>query len=120
MCDAEVDLNGAENKGNCKWELQCPLCGGIRSIDDINTYLVKRGEMIIYDNKVGMIDGNDSNDTDIFSNINYYVCPAEFMGETVWSNHYAMLRRNEFEIRKIKPEFKISSSSICNEKKKYK
>ena len=68
---------------------------------DVEKSLVPNGTKVKFaDGKIGIVDGNDEEETEDFEDINYYVCPIEFTNEEYWSNHYVMLLRNEFEIVK--------------------
>lgn len=61
--------------------------------------LIKDGTTVMYhENSLGIIDGNDKEDTDEFENVNYYVCPIECTNKKYWANDYVMLRRSEFII----------------------
>lgn len=96
-CGAENIFAGASNDEN-GWHVSCSICGGSYDII-IEDFLVPNGTKVNYSgNGIGIVDGNDADVTDEYANINYYVCPLEFTCEKVWSSHYHMLRRNEFEI----------------------
>lgn len=61
--------------------------------------IIARGTKVkFHDGRIGIVDWNDSEDTEEFENINYCVCPIEFTHLKYWSDHYVWLLRNEFEI----------------------
>lgn len=65
----------------------------------LTKYLIPNGTKVRFaDSRIGIVDGNDEEETEEFEDINYYICPIEFTNEQYWSNHYVMLPRNEFEI----------------------
>lgn len=61
--------------------------------------LLPRGTRVkLPDGRIGIIDDNDAEVTEVFEDINYYICPIEFTNEEIWSNNYIMLRREEFSV----------------------
>lgn len=65
----------------------------------MNKKLLPRGTRVkLPDGRIGIIDDNDAEVTEVFEDINYYICPIEFTNEEFWSNHYIMLRREEFSV----------------------
>lgn len=92
-----IDSN-ISNHEELGWGSYCEECGSSFDVD-IEEYLVPRGTKIkFHGDRIGIIDWNDSEDTEEFENINYCVCPIEFTNEKCWSNHYLMLLREDFEI----------------------
>ena len=66
---------------------------------NIKEYHIPNGTKVKFaDGRIGIVDGNDSENTEEFKDINYYICPIEFTNKKYWSNHYIMLLRSEFEI----------------------
>ena len=97
-CGSELD-SFISNDG-LGWHSYCEKCG-IGFDVNIEEYLIPNGTKVKFaDEKIGIVDGNDKEETEEFKDINYYVCPIEFTNEESWSNHYVMLLRNEFEIIK--------------------
>lgn len=94
----------------------CPQCESSFDIDEDEAMavLIPDGTKVKYfGDEIGVIDGCDLHGYDdvdesmlydgsdaVFDNINYYVCPIQFTTEEFWSDHYVMLRREEFEIVK--------------------
>ena len=96
-CDTENKFTGASND-ELGWHVMCPICDTSYDID-IEKYLIPNGTKVTYwGNGVGIVDGNDANDSEEFNNINYFVCPIEFTHEKNWSDYYNMFRRDEFEL----------------------
>lgn len=92
-----IDSN-ISNHGELGWGGYCEECGSSFDVD-IEEYLVPNGTKVKFaDGRIGIVDGNDNEDTDEFNDINYYVCPIEFTSLRYWSDHYVMLLRSEFEI----------------------
>ena len=109
-CGAELDINEFKNLGKKRWYNTCQ-CGDDTIINQFD-YTIPSGTYIIYgDNKIGIVDGNDSIDTESFSDINYYVCPIEFTKDRPWSNHYVMLRRKDFTLNFNKPKIIVDMDS---------
>jgi len=80
------------------WHTSCPHCGGSYDID-VEDFLLPNGTKVeMPDGTVGIVDGNDSETSDEFDDINYYVCPIMYTHEEVWSNHYRMHRRSELTL----------------------
>ena len=80
------------------WHVICPICDSSYDID-IELFLISNGIKVKYwGNGVGIVDGNDADITEQYEDINYYVCPVEFTHKKVWSDHYNMFLRSEFEI----------------------
>lgn len=67
-------------------------------MDNIYDYVANGTKVKYADGKFGIVDGNDSEETEEFEDINYYICPIEFTDEKHWSNYYVMLLREDFEI----------------------
>lgn len=89
--------SGLSNDG-LGWHGCCKDCNSSFDVD-IEEYLVSNGTKVKFaDGRIGIVDGNDNEDTEEFDDINYYVCPIEFTSEKYWSNHYVMLLREDFEI----------------------
>ena len=65
----------------------------------MNKHLIPHGTKVkFYDDRIGIVDGNDSETTEEFENINYFICPIEFTYKRYWSDDYIMLLRDDFEI----------------------
>ena len=96
----EHEINSSLSNDEFGWHSYCEECDSSFDVD-IEDYLVPNGTKVIFaDGKIGIIDGNDNEDTDEFDNVNYYVCPIEFTSMRYWSDYYVMLLRSEFEIIK--------------------
>ena len=75
----------------------------IKRLHDIGKHLVPDGTKVMYDDELGVVDGNDletMDDDDEFEDINYYITPLEYINDEAPSNHYVMLLREDFEIIK--------------------
>ena len=95
-CGNEFD--GFVSNDGLGWHSYCEECNSSFDVD-IEEYLVPNGTKVKFaDGKIGIVDGNDNEESDEFGDVNYYVCPIEFTNEKYWSNHYIMLLRNEFEV----------------------
>ena len=47
--------------------------------------LLPRGTRVkLPDGRIGIIDDTDAEVTEVFEDINYYICPIEFTDEDVW------------------------------------
>ena len=94
------EFEGSLSKDELGWYSYCEECKTSFDVD-IEEYIVPNGIKVRFaDGKIGIIDGNDNEDTDEFDDINYYVCPIEFTSMRYWSDYYVMLLRSEFEIIK--------------------
>lgn len=100
QCGHRFQFTGA-SLDEIGWHTLCPSCNGSFDID-IEEYLVPEGTKVkMIEGGIGIVDGNDSETCDVddvFDNINYYICPIEYIHEDVWSNYYIMLQREDFEI----------------------
>ena len=95
-CGCEFD--GTLSNDELGWHGYCQKCNSTFDVD-IEEYMVANGTKVKFaDGRIGIVDGNDNEETDEFEDINYYVCPIEFTNEECWSNHYVMLRMEDFEI----------------------
>ena len=91
-------FEGTVSNDELGWHGYCEDCDSSFDVD-IEDYLIPNGTKVrLFDGRIGIIDGNDNEETEEFEDINYYICPIEFTKEKYWSNHYIMLLRNEFEI----------------------
>lgn len=99
------------------WHTSCPHCGGSYDID-VEDFLLPNGTKVeMPDGTVGIVDGNDSETSDEFDDINYYVCPIMYTHEEVWSNHYRMHRRSELtlvEEWRLTRRYKDLVSRVCH------
>lgn len=50
------------------------------------------------DGRICVIDGNDSEVSERFEDICYFVCPIEYTNEEYWSDYYEYVLRSDFEI----------------------
>jgi len=91
---------------SCSFYAVCPECESSFDIsdEDAESILIPDGTKVeMYCGKIGIIDGNDfecvdPESDDAYGNVNYYICPIEFTHEEIWSDHYEMLLRTDFEI----------------------
>lgn len=89
---------GSLSNDGLGWHSYCEECESSFDVD-IEDYLIPNGTKVKFtDGRIGIVDGNDNEDTDEFDDINYYVCPIEFTTLRYWSDYYVMLLRSEFEI----------------------
>lgn len=96
-CCYEFDFDTAY-QDKLGWHTTCPNCKGSSDID-IDNYLIPNGtKVLVNDNWVGIVDGNDEVDTEEIRDINYYVCPIEFTGEKGWSDYYSMELRQDLKV----------------------
>jgi len=96
-CNCEFELDGYY-KDKLGHFTTCPECGNNVSID-LNLMLVpNNSRSITSDGAVGIIWGNDADESEEFKNINYYFTSDEFTHMKVWSDNMEWLLRNEFEI----------------------
>ena len=75
----------------------------IKRLHEIEKYLVPDGTKVMYDDELGVVDGNDletMDDEDEFEDIKYYIIPLEYINDEAPSNHYMMLQREDFGIPK--------------------
>lgn len=118
-CGEVFEFTNASND-EMGWHTSCPKCEGSFDID-IEKYLIPNGTIVKYScTKFGVIDGNDSETSEEFKNINYYVCPIEETYKAVWSNDYVMLRRDEFSLLRVSKErikFVIANRRIFDKTK---
>lgn len=92
------EFNGSFSNDELGWHGYCEECDSSFDVD-IEEYLIPNGTKVrLADGRIGIVDGNDEEESEKFEDINYYICPIEFTNEQYWSNHYVMLLRNEFEI----------------------
>ena len=88
-CNHVFEFYDASNS-NSNWYITCPKCKGNFDID-INDYIIPNGTLVKLPNYAyGIVDGNDSENTERFVDINYYVCPLEYVKTTDWSDKYEM------------------------------
>ena len=89
---------GSLSNDELGWHSYCEKCESSFDVD-IEEYVVPNGTKVKFaDGRIGIVDGNDNEDTEEFDDINYYVCPIEFTSLRYWSDYYVMLLRSEFEI----------------------
>jgi hypothetical protein len=92
------EIDSSLSNDELGWHGCCEECGGTFDVD-IEEYLVPNGTKVKFANgRIGVVDGNDNEDTEEYENINYCVCPIEFTHLENWSDHYVWLLREEFEI----------------------
>lgn len=92
------EFEGSLSNDELGWHGYCEECDSSFDVD-IEEYLIPNGTKVrLVDGRIGIVDGNDEEESEEFEDINYYICPIEFTNEQYWSNHYVMLLRNEFEI----------------------
>lgn len=88
----------------------------IKHFNKIEKYLVPDGTKVIYDDELGVVDGNDletMDDEDEFEDINYYIIPSENINDETPSNHYVMLQREDFEIIDKESLLKRETMWVC-------
>lgn len=91
-CGEIYNFKGA-SKDELGWHVYHEKCESSHDID-ITEYLVPNGTKVkIHNDWIGIIAGNDEEDTNEFENINYYVVPE---GKT-FDDEY-MCSRSDFEI----------------------
>lgn len=85
----------------------CTTCSKCNSSFDIHEDMAKSIYIpsgtrvkLLYNGSTGIIDGNDFENTDDFSNINYYFVNDEVInsGKDHYSDDYEMILRDEFEL----------------------
>jgi hypothetical protein len=92
------EFNGSLGNDGLGWHGYCEECNCSFDVN-IEEYLISNGTKVrLADGRIGIIDGNDEEESEEFEDINYYICLIEFTNEQYWSTHYVMLLRNEFEI----------------------
>lgn len=95
-CGHEFD--GSLSNDDFGWHGYCEKCD-ISFDVDIEEYLVPRGTKVkFHGDRIGIVDWNDEEVTEEFENINYCICPIEFVDEEFWSDYYVWLLREDFEI----------------------
>lgn len=95
-CGHEFD--GSLSQDEWSWYGYCKECDSSFDVD-IKEYLVPTETKVrLADGRIGIIDGNDEEVTEEFEDINYFVCPIEYIDEEYWSDYYLFLMRDEFEI----------------------
>lgn len=118
-CGEVFNLTSASND-EMGWHILCPKCEGSFDVD-IEKYLIPNGTIVKYSGtKFGVIAGNNSETSEEFENINYYVCPIEETYKEVWSNDYVMLRREEISLLRVLKErikFVIANRGIFDKTK---
>ena len=99
QCGYEFELESASND-ELGWHTTCPKCEGSFDIN-IEGHLVPNGtKVVMHDGKIGIVDGNDVENSEEFEDINYFICPLEYTHKEVWSNDYVFLLREDFEFCK--------------------
>ena len=80
------------------WHSICPKCNNLFNID-IKQHLIPNGTHVYFNNDetkhIYIVDGNDSEESDKFNDINYNLCAIEFIHEETWSDHYEYAFVNE-------------------------
>lgn len=95
-CGHEFD--GSLSNDDFGWHGYCKKCDSSFDVD-IEEYIVPRGTKVkFHGDRIGIVDWNDEEVTEEFENINYCVCPIEFISEEYWSDYYVWLLRSDFEI----------------------
>lgn len=96
ICNSEIESNLSNDEYG--WYSYCNECNSSFDVD-IEEYLIPNGTKVKFaDGRIGIIDGNDNENSEEFDDINYYVCPIEFTNMRYWSDYYVMLLRSDFEI----------------------
>lgn len=95
-CGHEFD--GSISNDDFGWHGYCEKCDSSFDVD-IEKYIVPRGTKVkFHGDRIGIVDWNDEEVTEEFENINYCICPIEFICEEYWSDYYVWLLRDDFEI----------------------
>ena len=92
------EFEGSLSQDACGWYSYCDECDSSFDVD-IEEYVVPRGTKVkFHGDRIGIVDWNDEETTEEFENINYCICPIEFVDEEFWSDYYVWLLREDFEI----------------------
>lgn len=92
------EFEGSLSNDELGWHSVCPECECSFDVD-IERFLIPRGTKVrFHGDRIGIVDWNDEEVTEEFENINYCICPIEFINEEYWSDYYVWLLRDDFEI----------------------
>ncbi|HEY8805115.1 MAG TPA: hypothetical protein VIM42_08445 [Clostridium sp.] len=76
----------------------CPECDGSFDIDLDEMLVANNTKVKTSVGEIGIIWGNDAEDTEEFKNINYCFIADQFIPNEVWSNDMEWLLRKDFKI----------------------
>lgn len=92
------EFEGSISNDELGWHGYCEECDSSFDVD-VEEYLIPNGTKVkLADGRICIVDGNDAEVTEEFEDINYFICPIEYVNEEYWSDYYLFLMRDEFEI----------------------
>lgn len=79
------------------WHTSCPQCEGSF---DVDVTVLPTGALVkAFGDWVGVIDGNDAEESENFVSINYFVCPLEIAEESdLWSEAYQFVTASDLQV----------------------